>query len=127
MEKDIQQRVSDILSHISDNSEAKEAYFKGDTLYKSGGVQLLSSGELFYEISVEDTFKDFKVSFDFNEKMGGECSCKSKNWCSHQVAALMQVEEIIQLPTTAGPTGEGKSYSRKGMVERVLKERMLKA
>src|SRR5699024_4234108 len=65
-------------------------------------------------------------SFDFDEKLAGDCSCKSKTWCSHRIAALMQVNEVIDHPINKLPD-EGKTYSREGMIKRVLKERMLKA
>lgn len=126
MEENIQQKISDILDQLLDNRETRDYYFKGLALYESGGVQLLSRGDLFYEMAVEDRYKDFKVSFDFNEKLAGDCSCKSKDWCSHRIASLMEIKEIIDYPLDDHPE-EGKSYSREGMIERVLNERKLKA
>lgn len=126
MQKDVQQEISAVLGQLIDNTETRDNYFKGLSQYESGGVQLLSRGDLFYEMTVEDKFKDFKVSFDFDEKLAGDCTCKSKTWCSHRIASLMQVNEIIDQPTHKHPD-EGKSYSREGMIKRVLKERMLKA
>lgn len=126
MQKDIEPKISEVLDQLIDDVETRDSYFKGLSQYESGGVQMLSRGDLFFEISVEDKFKDFKVSFDFDEKLAGDCSCKSKTWCSHRIAALMQVDEIIDHPINKLPD-EGKTYSREGMIKRVLKERMLKA
>src|SRR5699024_1774857 len=61
-----------------------------------------------------------------NEKLAGDCSCKSKTWCSHRIASLLEIDEIIDHPLDDHPE-EGKSYSREGMIERVLNERKLKA
>lgn len=81
---------------------------------------------IFFEVAVEDKFGDFKVSIDFKEKLGGACSCKSKDWCSHRIASVMLVNEIIANQVDKHPE-EGKAYSRKGMIGRVLQERRTKA
>lgn len=73
-----------------------------------------------------DKFRDFKLSFDFNQKLAGDCSCKSKVWCSHRIAAILQVDEVMSQEDNFQST-EGKIYSRDGMVKRVLEERNLKA
>ncbi len=126
MERDLQQQIATLFDQLLGENETRPHYFKGLSQYESGGVQVLSQGKLFYEIAVEDKFKDFKVSFDFSKKLGGDCSCKSKKYCSHRIAGLMQIQEIISRPAANHPQ-EGKSYSREGMVERVLRERSLKA
>lgn len=126
LENDIQSRISTILLQLHEDKNTTAAFLKGEALYQSGQVQVLSQGALFFEIAVADKFNDFRLSFDFNEKLAGDCSCKSKEWCSHRIAAILQVNEILSLQEVTH-SNEGKAYSRKGMVKRVLDERKAKA
>lgn len=126
MEQEIQQNISEILKKLARGFDSRNNYQKGETLYESGCCLLLSRGDSFFEVAVEDKFGDFRVSFDFKEKLGGACSCKSKDWCSHRIASVMLVNEIIANQVDRHPE-EGRAYSRKGMIGRVLQERRAKA
>ncbi len=126
MENTIQSQITEILDQLKKKNSTLEIYVKGHILYESGAVLILSQGNSFFELQVEDRFDNFHLTIDLEEKIAGACSCKSEDWCTHRVAGILQVQEI--LTSRAGNSiNEGKMYSREGMIKRVLDERRSKA
>ncbi|MBS1572573.1 MAG: DEAD/DEAH box helicase [Bacteroidetes bacterium] len=125
MEKTLEQHISEILDLLSKDENTKSDYQKAVSIYEFGAVQKLSQGEDFFEILVADGKKDFKISYDLNEKLAGDCGCKSKNWCKHRIAGLLLIQQVLETPIDLPQ--EGKVYTKEGMVRRVLNERKQRA
>jgi ERCC4-related helicase/predicted nucleic acid-binding Zn finger protein len=118
--------ITEVLEKLLISDRFKSNYILGEKLYQAGSVQILSQGKEYFEVEVEDTFDDFNVSFKFDEKLAGDCSCKAVDWCSHRVAGIMQVKESLER-TKPHSNEEGKAYTREGMIKRVLAERAERA
>lgn len=114
--------IESILDQLEQKEETNPQFNRGLILYKSGRVQVLAQSKDFFEIAVEDNFDDFHISFKLDEKIAGDCSCKAVNWCSHRVAAILEVKDILESAHLSG-NKEGKEYTREGMIKRVLDER----
>ena len=102
------------------------AYRQGQNLYVNGQINLLSHSGIQYDFVVDDHHGDFYVNISTEKHIVAECTCKSRHLCRHQAAALMQLHELLKLQEEATPT-EGIKYSRKGMMKRVVEERVEKA
>lgn len=102
------------------------AYRQGQSLYINGQTNLLSHSGLRYDFVVDDHHGDFYVNISTEKDIVAECTCKSRQLCRHQAAALMQLHELLKLEEEATPP-EGIKYSRKGMMKRVVEERVDKA
>jgi len=126
METSYTDLISDILEKLNHNDQSKPNLLTGDALYQSGAVQVLSQGKAFFEIAVEDRHDSFQLSFDLDEKLAGECSCNAEDWCSHRIAGVLQIQEILEARDSENIL-EGKSYTREGMIKRVIEERRSKA
>lgn len=123
---DIRDRIKEIVSQLREDEKTTFNYRKGNILYINGQAQLLSQLKSVFEISIDDEYNDFKVRIDFDEKIAGDCSCRSKEWCHHRVAAILQISESLGKYDADGKP-EGKEYTREGMISRVLQERIDKA
>lgn len=123
--QELQSEINEILNKIAETERTQNAYYLGENLFKTGNVQMLSQGNDFAEVSVEDFYDDFQVSFNFQEKLAGDCSCKSKDWCSHRVAGIMEVQDSLNRFNHKNE--EGRKYTREGMIKRVLEERKSRA
>ena len=117
--------IKEILGNLRSADEHKTAFKHGNILYISGATQLLSSGGGYFELSVEDEYKDYNVSFEKKGDLLTTCTCKEKSWCRHLVAGLLQITE--SLDTIPKKMATGKTYTREGMIKRVLEERQNKA
>lgn len=121
IEKRLQQlSLSDTVSALS--------LQQGFNLYNNGHIQLLTRTKDKFDFSVDDAFNDFELSLFFEEQQLflKKCSCKSSEWCSHAIAAAHQLKEELER-TSEKQTVVGKKYTRKGMIKRVLAERLQKA
>jgi len=121
--------IQDFLLNIK-NIIKKELYINGFKLYQYANVQVLAQGKDFFELNVEDVYDDFKVSIKILEenktRFEFSCSCKSKEFCNHRVAATFEMRDILKSRNQEEkPTG--KAYTKLGMKQRVLKERKQKA
>ncbi|MCC5918891.1 MAG: DEAD/DEAH box helicase [Cryomorphaceae bacterium] len=115
------------LSKISSSDEASALFRQANLLYLNGQVHVMSQSGHYFELDVEDVFDDFRVKLQLeNEEVTKECSCKSITHCKHSIAGMMHAVEILGL-MDFNQMPEGKAYTRKGMVKRVLKERQERA
>lgn len=106
----------------------KEEFLKTRKLYFSGNCQVLTYGKDRWEILVESPEgedEEWLISYDENDWC---CSQKKmqKDWTPESAAALFQIREDLQ-KTEPKVHKEGKTYSRKGMIKRVMAERREKA
>ncbi len=105
----------------------KIAYQKGHSLYEAGNAYLLSSTHQQYDYQIIDNYQDFKVQIQFSDhKMDYQCSCQSDELCSHEYAAFLQTLQDLSRSLQVEKDG-AKKYSREGMMQRVLKERLLRS
>ncbi len=97
-------------------------------LYINGQCQMLTCARDSFHISIDDKFKDFDVHIDFgHEEVETRCSCKSSQAvCHHAIAGLLELSDYLQ-KDEAPDIDSGKTYTREGMIRRVLDERREKA
>ncbi len=109
----------------------KKELAMGEILFLNGTCQILSQSQLMYELVMtsEDSEEptEYQLMIDSED---GIISPAEKNkiqdWDRHSFACLLQVESELHL-LNPGSHVEHKKYTRKGMIQRVLKERMQKA
>jgi hypothetical protein len=105
------------------------AYQAGNALYLNNQCVLLSREGQLFSFTVEDNYQDFftSVLFDHEQKkIEPDCNCKAAGFCSHKVAALLQLHEDLS-QELAGEVKTGMKYTREGMIMRVMTEREEKA
>ncbi|NIR51618.1 DEAD/DEAH box helicase [candidate division KSB1 bacterium] len=115
--------------------EIKSRYIKSETVFRKG-VHLVenemctftSGNDSYYRFIVEDRFDDFKVNIR-HEKSGlsYDCTCGTQLDCCAHVAAAMYTLYHKYQEAEKPPASEGKPYTRKEMIKRVLKERQERA
>jgi len=125
-EKTTQEQLSDFLKVLQQEETTAYAFRQAHLIYLNGRVQVLTQSKAKFELVVDDEFDDFKLKIEIDDEISGSCSCKSKEWCHHKMAALLQISELIARYDTDGKP-EGKAYTREGMIARVLEERAEKA
>ncbi|MEX2569626.1 MAG: DEAD/DEAH box helicase, partial [Cyclobacteriaceae bacterium] len=111
------------------NSIDPQIYRKGTALYINGACQMLSQGNQSWEILVDTPEQEVvaKISVsNENEDVEFQIDGKKSPWNGFAVAALLQVAEELE-QTEPRPVSEGKTYTREGMMKRVLAERRDKA
>lgn len=120
--------INSLLKKLQQSEATALSFQQGALLFSNGCVQILTQSKQRFELSVEDTFNDFKlkIAITDNGEIEADCGCKSKNWCSHKVAGLFQLAELVSRYDADGKP-EGKVYTREGMIERVMEERVDKA
>ncbi len=101
---------------------------KAHALYVNGQCQMLTCARNSFHIAVDDEFKDFDLQVDIQqEEVSTRCSCKAAHAeCHHAVAGLLELSDFLQRDEIPA-TGSGKTYTREGMIKRVLEERRDKA
>ncbi len=119
--------INQRLKQLSQNPDiAKETHIKSHNLFRNGQAQLLTKSAKKFVFSVEDAFDDFEVVYLLEDgQFFQKCSCKAKEWCHHGIAGALQLQELLK--KNEKQTADGKKYTRKGMIKRVLEERNLKA
>ncbi|MCC5904984.1 MAG: DEAD/DEAH box helicase [Balneolaceae bacterium] len=102
-------------------------YRNGTALYMNGACQMLSRGKQSWEILVDTPDKEVvaKISV-LDEEVEYQMNGKKTPWNGFAVAALLQAAEELEHGEPR-PVSEGKAYTRKGMMKRVLAERREKA
>ncbi len=126
VETPVTEKIKNHLDALKDEEKLAYAMRQGNLLYINGQAQVLTQSKDRFEVGVDDQFDDFKVQLEINEQIYGGCNCKSQDWCSHRVAALLQVSETLSRFDNEDKP-EGKAYTREGMIKRVLEERSDKA
>jgi SNF2 family DNA or RNA helicase len=101
---------------------------KAHALYVNGQCQLLTCARDNFHIAVDDEFKDFDLHVELGEVgVTTRCSCKAAHAeCHHAVAGLLELSDFLRRDE-APEAGSGQTYTREGMVKRVLEERREKA
>ncbi len=123
---EMKENVSNFLKTLQREEATAYSFRQGHLLYLNGQVQVLTQSKDKFELVVDDEFDDFRLKLDTDEQVSATCSCKSQNWCSHKIAALLQISELISRYDSDGKPG-GKVYTREGMIKRVMEERGEKA
>lgn len=124
MEK--KENVNNFLKILQQREATAYSFRQGHLLYLNGQVQVLTQSKDKFELAVDDEFDDFRLKLAIDKEVVATCGCKSQDWCSHKIAALLQISELISRYDSAGKP-EGKVYTREGMIERVMEERAEKA
>ena len=101
---------------------------QANALYVNGQCQLLTCARDSFHLAIDDAFKDFDLYIDFGEEaLETRCSCKSiQKECHHALAGLLELSDYL-LRDEPPTHDSGKTYTREGMVKRVLEERRDKA
>lgn len=110
------------------NNMDPRIYRKGTVLYMNGSCQMLSQGNRSWEIMVDNPEKEVVAKLSVNDDEEVECQMNGKKspWNGFAIAALLQIAEELE-QVEPHPVSEGKAYTRKGMMKRVLAERREKA
>lgn len=109
----------------------KEILVFGEIHFLNGACQILAQSQLVYELLVnkENSEEFFEYNLLIDPDDGSITPAIKKGeveWDSYAYACLLQVESELHL-TEPGVNLEHKKYTRRGMIERVLKERRQKA
>ena len=101
---------------------------QANALYVNGQCQILTCTRDSFHLSIDDEFKDFDLYLVFNdERIETRCSCKSSRAeCHHAIAGLLELSDYLQRDEPPD-SDAGKTYTRKGMIKRVLDERCERA
>ena len=126
MEILLSDQIKKVLNSLKKGEESLTSFRKGNLLYVNGMAIILSQSKHRFEVLVDDEFNDFNVTIYSEEDLKVSCSCKTSSWCHHRIAALLQLSENLGRYNPDGKP-EGKAYTRKGMIKRVLEERTAKA
>ncbi len=112
---------------------AKEIFSLGRKLNENDHIQILAQGKDFFEFNVEHNNSSHRVSVNIilNEEESNfryelDCNCKSKEFCAHRTAVLLNLETVFE-ENSLNNLLSGKQYTREGMIKRVLEERKKKA
>ncbi|MGF1586292.1 MAG: DEAD/DEAH box helicase [Bacteroidales bacterium] len=102
----------------------------GEILHNNGKCQVLSQSPSLIELIIDDESRDTiyecSLEFDSSGNITPILDGERPGWDRKSFACLLQVMDEINL-TDHKQTSEHKKYTRKGMINRVLKERRLKA
>ncbi len=119
--------VKALITTLEEAPEYQHHFIDGKGIYLDGGCQILGHGKHVFEVLVADGDDEYALSIVEEE---GVITCysdaKKTGWTAPAIAALFQVEEELNI-TGHVPVSEGISYTREGMVKRVLEERWAKA
>jgi SNF2 family DNA or RNA helicase len=108
----------------------KHELANGEEIYNKGLCQLLSQSEVGFELIVSDEAMPESVEYRLDIKLNGNivpCTAGTEDrWDRYSYACLLQVENDLRL-TDPKENILHKKYTREGMINRVMKERLLKA
>lgn len=127
--KPVNEEIADFLQVLKDSGDImKNDHIKGEKIYLLGCCQVLTQGKNQWEVLVdvpEEEAVELKIQTDGT---GWYCFQKKKaiDWSSPGIAALLQIEEELT-DTRPQLHPEGRTYTREGMIKRVLEERKEKA
>src|SRR5690625_3598203 len=126
----MKENIDRFLDHLK-NSDAmkREDYTRGEKLYFIGGCQVLTHSKNRWDVLAEMPYEEpveLRLEVDGDEKWAYFQKNSMREWDSLSVAALLQIKEEI---TNTEPRvhSEGKTYTREGMIKRVMQERRDKA
>ncbi len=121
--------IKNTLKAIKNNPDVPDMVFrKGQGLYYSGQIQLLTQSSRVFELLVSDEYDDYEVELTMDDQtVVHKCDCGTKELlCHHRIGALIQLMEEVHR-SASEPEPIGKAYTRKGMIRRVMTERKVKA
>jgi SNF2 family DNA or RNA helicase len=102
----------------------------GEIIFNNGGCQILSQSPAKYELIVSNEITDEATEYALIVEDDGNMipsnGKETNGWDKNSFACLLQVESELHLLDPKEHI-EHKKYTRKGMVQRVLKERQQKA
>jgi SNF2 family DNA or RNA helicase len=108
----------------------KRELAKGEEIYNKGLCQLLSQSAVGFELIVSDEAMPASVEYRLDIELNGNivpCTAGTEDeWDRYSYGCLLQVENDLQL-TDPKENILHKKYTREGMINRVMKERLLKA
>lgn len=114
------------LASLIDKSELA----KGEEIYNKGLCQLLSQSAVGFELIVSDEAMPASVEYRLDIGLNGNIvpwtDGTEDGWDRYSYACLLQVENDLRL-TDPKENILHKKYTREGMINRVMKERLLKA
>lgn len=109
-----------------DNNISAKILRKANLLYLNGQTMLLSRSKHVFEFDVDDDFADFHVQIISEDDIEYKCSCKAPEICEHVIAVMLHLyDDLLKEDKPVGV--EGKAFSKKGMIKRVVAEREQKA
>ena len=120
--------ISEKIEKIFNNGISTNTLAEAKHIYNEGWCQVLSRSKNGIDMLVQtdDEGSHEEIVLKLHE---GELRCLNNNkpleWNAPAIATLLQAQEELKLP--AETVGEGKAYTRQGMIKRVLEERRKKA
>ena len=121
--------INEKIAALFKNNAVSPAIIKeAKTLYNQGFCQVLSRSKIGIDLLIQSGEEDHSLEITL-KLVEGELTCLINNkpspWNATSIAALLQAQEEIRLPSEK--INEGKAYTRQGMIKRVLAERREKA
>ncbi|MFQ5639471.1 MAG: DEAD/DEAH box helicase [bacterium] len=116
------------IRQLRKSQDISERVFRhAQSIFLNGQCQLLTQSKTKFEFTVNDEFKDYDVALYIKDNdLYAEINKKEADWNHLALASLMQLsDDLTRLETAA--KAEGKKYTRKGMIKRVMAERQEKA
>ncbi|MDD3131959.1 MAG: hypothetical protein PHN94_09060, partial [Bacteroidales bacterium] len=127
MSESTQKAIKELLTQLSaDATSGNLIYRQGQSLYLNGQCTQLIESEHLHEFSVNDKYGNFLVKINTAETPVATCTCNAGAICRHRAAAYMQLYELMSLNDDK-PVQPGLKYTRRGMIKRVMNERLEKA
>jgi len=126
----MKESIGQFLEHLKNSGAMEiEDYIRGEKLYFIGGCQVLTHSKNRWEVLAEVPYEEpveLRLEMDGGQKWTYSQKNSMREWDSLSVAALLQIkEEITNTEPRVHP--EGKTYTREGMIKRVMQERRDKA
>ncbi len=125
MIEQIKEQIQKLREHYKDQ---EAIYRKAHSLYVGGHCQVLTRSDQGFEVLINDLDgMDYEVNIAIvNGEFNYSINNKVNGWESHPLAALLQLAEELQTPLPKDQI-EGKTYTREGMIRRVMAEREARA
>ena len=125
----MRKQIKKTLESIRSNNTISDLTLRqANSLYVNGQCQMLTVANDRFDIAVDDEYNDFNVSIFFESgKIQTNCECKSSlDYCHHTISGLMELSDYLR-EEEGEKKQTGKTYTRAGMIKRVLNERRDKA
>lgn len=120
--------ISNKIEKILKNGISSNLIIDAKNIYSEGWCQVLSRSKSGIEMLVQTDSEgnQEEIALKLHE---GDVVCLNNNkpaeWDAASIATLLQAQDELKLP--AKTIGEGKAYTRQGMIKRVLDERRERA
>ena len=117
------------IKKLKSELETEELTF-GEIIFNNGKCQILSQSTQIFELIVElddNASEAFALKIDENGSMDPFIGNSYVDWDKYAYACLLQVNNELHLLDPKDRIAEHKKYTRKGMIRRVLNERIARA